>query len=85
MKSCETFWFRSCLFEAQAVDWVISVGCFSCYTAIITAIVTGHSRMSAISTKLGEDTNVCSNYLKNLINLGIIQKEIPYGESRRNE
>lgn len=50
------------------------------YTAIITAIATGHSRMSEISTKVGEDTNVCSNYLKNLINLGIIQKETPYGE-----
>lgn len=50
------------------------------YTAIITAIATGHSRMSEISTKVGEDTNVCSNYLKNLINLGIIQKKTPYGE-----
>ena len=50
------------------------------YTAIITAIATGHSRMSEISTKVGEDTNVCSNYLKNLMNLGIIKKETPYGE-----
>ena len=50
------------------------------YNAIITAIATGHSRMSEISSKVGEDTNVCSNYLKNLINLGIVQKETPYGE-----
>ena len=50
------------------------------YTAIITAIATGHSRMSEVSTKVGEDTNVCSGYLKNLINLGIIKKETPYGE-----
>ena len=50
------------------------------YTAIITAIATGNSRMSEISAKVGEDTNVCSNYLKNLMNLGIIQKETPYGE-----
>lgn len=50
------------------------------YTAIITAIATGYSRMSEISSKVGENTNVCSNYLKNLINLGIIQKETPYGE-----
>ena len=50
------------------------------YTAIITAIATGHSRMSEISTKVGEDTNICSGYLKNLINLGIIKKETPYGE-----
>ncbi len=50
------------------------------YTAIITAIATGASRMSEISTKVGEDTNVCSSYIKNLINLGIVQKETPYGE-----
>ncbi len=50
------------------------------YTAIITAIAAGASRMSEISTKVGEDTNVCSAYIKNLINLGIVQKENPYGE-----
>ena len=50
------------------------------YMAIITAIATGASRMSEISTKVGEDTNVCSIYLKNLVSLGIVQKEIPYGE-----
>jgi AAA+ ATPase superfamily predicted ATPase len=50
------------------------------YTAIIAAIATGSSRMSEISGKVGEDTNVCSLYLKNLINLGIVQKETPYGE-----
>ncbi len=50
------------------------------YTAIITAIAAGASRMSEISGKVGEDTNVCATYLKNLINLGIVQKETPYGE-----
>ena len=50
------------------------------YTAIITAIATGSSRMSEISNKVGEDTNVCTNYIKNLMNLGIVQKETPYGE-----
>lgn len=50
------------------------------YTAIITAIAGGASRMSEISTKVGEDTNVCSIYIKSLINLGIVQKETPYGE-----
>lgn len=50
------------------------------YNAIITAIATGHSRMSEISTKVGESTTVCSGYLKNLISLGIIKKETPYGE-----
>ena len=50
------------------------------YNAIITAIATGYSHMSEISTKVGENTNVCSNYIRNLINLGIIRKETPYGE-----
>lgn len=50
------------------------------YNAIITAIATGASRMSEISTKVGEDTSVCAAYLKNLISLGLIKKETPYGE-----
>ena len=50
------------------------------YTAIITAIATGASRMTDISTKVGEDTSVCTTYIKNLISLGIVQKETPYGE-----
>jgi len=50
------------------------------YTAIIAAIATGASRMSEISTKVGEDTNVCTSYIKNLMNLGIVQRETPYGE-----
>lgn len=52
----------------------------SVYTAIITAIAGGASRMSEISGKVGEDTNICSAYIKNLISLGIVQKETPYGE-----
>lgn len=56
------------------------------YMAIITAIAAGASRMSEISSKVGEHTNVCASYIKNLISLGIVQKETPYGEkaSRRS-
>ena len=50
------------------------------YTAIITAIAVGASRMSDISNKVGEDSNICANYLKSLINLGIVKKETPYVE-----
>ena len=50
------------------------------YNAVITAIATGSTRMSEISGKVGEDTNVCTAYVKNLIALGIIRKETPYGE-----
>lgn len=56
------------------------------YTAIITAVAAGASRMSEISSKVGESTNVCSIYIKNLLALGIIRKETPYGkkESRKS-
>lgn len=50
------------------------------YNAIIAAIATGASRMAEISAKVGEDTSVCAAYLKNLMVLGLIQKETPYGE-----
>lgn len=52
----------------------------SLYNALINAIATGYTKMSQISGKVGESTNVCSAYIKNLINLGIIKKETPYGE-----
>lgn len=50
------------------------------YTAIVTAISKGCSRLSEISNKVGEATNVCSRYIKNLLSLGIVKKETPYGE-----
>lgn len=50
------------------------------YNAIITAIAAGASRVSEIATKVGEDTPVCSGYLKNLLELGLIRRESPYGE-----
>lgn len=50
------------------------------YNALITAIATGASRMAEISTKVGENTSVCAAYLKTLMELGLIQKETPYGE-----
>lgn len=50
------------------------------YNAVITAVATGASRMAEISTKVGEDTSVCTNYLNNLMALGLIKKETPYGE-----
>ncbi len=50
------------------------------YNAIITAIANGASRMAEISTKVGENTSVCTAYLKNLTALGLLKKETPYGE-----
>ena len=50
------------------------------YNAIITAVAGGATRMAEISTKAGEDTSLCSSYLKNLISLGLIRRETPFGE-----
>ncbi len=50
------------------------------YNAIISAIANGYSKMSEISGKIGEDTSICTAHIKNLISLGIITKETPYGE-----
>lgn len=51
------------------------------YNAVITAIATGCSKMNEISNKIDENTSVCATYIKNLIMLGIIKKESPYGEN----
>lgn len=51
------------------------------YNAVITAIATGCSKMNEISNKIDEDTSVCATYIKNLITLGIVKKESPYGEN----
>lgn len=50
------------------------------YNAIISAIATGSTKMNEISNKIDEETSICSIYIKNLISLGIIKKETPYGE-----
>jgi AAA+ ATPase superfamily predicted ATPase len=50
------------------------------YNAMISAIATGSSKLSEISGKTGESTSTCSIYIRNLIALGIIKKETPYGE-----
>lgn len=52
------------------------------YNAVITAIATGASRVSEISTKIGESTSNCTVYLKNLMELGLVRRELPYGETR---
>lgn len=52
----------------------------SIYNAIITAIATGASKLSEISNRVGEDTSVCATYIRNLISLGLVKKETPYGE-----
>ena len=49
------------------------------YNAIISAIASGSSRLAEISGKVGEESSVCSAYLKNLISLGLVRRENPFG------
>ena len=50
------------------------------YNAVITAIASGCSKINEISGKIGENSSICAAYIKNLIMLGIVKKELPYGE-----
>lgn len=50
------------------------------YNAIIRAIAEGASHLNEIATKVGENSGVCSSYLKTLIDLGIVKKETPITE-----
>lgn len=52
------------------------------YNSIISAIANGYTKLSEISSKTGEQTSICSMYIKNLISLGIVKKEIPAGEDK---
>lgn len=49
------------------------------YNAIITAIADGASSSSQICTKTDLDSSLTASYLKKLIGLGLVKKEIPYG------
>lgn len=51
------------------------------YNAIISAIASGSSRLAEISGKVGEESSVCSAYLKNLISLGLVRRENPFGDT----
>jgi len=47
------------------------------YNAIIKAIATGASRNNEIATKVGIESSACTAYLKNLAELGLVQRETP--------
>jgi len=51
------------------------------YNGIIESIAEGASRLNEIATKCGIDSNKCAKYLKSLITLGIVRKELPVTET----
>ncbi|MCL1793951.1 MAG: ATP-binding protein [Oscillospiraceae bacterium] len=51
------------------------------YNSIIEAIASGASRLNEIATKCGTESNKCAKYLKSLISLGIVKKELPIADT----
>ena len=51
------------------------------YNGIIEAIAGGASRLNEIATKCGIESNKCAKYLRSLMSLGIVKKELPVTET----
>jgi AAA+ ATPase superfamily predicted ATPase len=51
------------------------------YNSIIEVIAKGASKLNEISTGIKEENDKCAKYIKTLIELDIIKKEIPFGEN----
>ena len=52
------------------------------YNAIISAIASGKTKLSEITTTVGAETGACSKYIDNLITLGILTREVPVTEPK---
>lgn len=50
------------------------------YSAVIEAIAGGHTKSGEISTKTGEEPAKCLKYINTLCELGILYREVPFGE-----
>jgi uncharacterized protein len=50
------------------------------YSAIITAVADGSSKLNEIATKAGIETSQCSKMLATLVGLGLVRKEFPVTE-----
>ena len=51
------------------------------YNSVISAVATGSSRMNDISTKIAEETAKSGKYIKTLLELRILRKEVPFDEN----
>ncbi len=54
------------------------------YHAVIEAIANGASHASEIATRTGEDSPKCLKYIHTLCQLGILYKEVPFGEKHNS-
>lgn len=51
------------------------------YNSIITSIAEGATKLNEIANKAGLESGLCSKYIKVLIDLGILKKEMPITEN----
>jgi AAA+ ATPase superfamily predicted ATPase len=51
------------------------------YNSVISAIATGASKLNDISTKIGEETAKTAKYVKTLLDMQILRKEVPFDEN----
>ena len=54
----------------------------STYNAIISAIANGASKLNEIATRVGLETSACTKYINVLMELEILKKALPYGETK---
>jgi AAA+ ATPase superfamily predicted ATPase len=54
---------------------------FAIYNAVIKAIASSANRLNEIASQVGVDTSACSNQVNTLITLGLVKREVPFGES----
>lgn len=54
------------------------------YCAIIEAIATGASKANEIAMKTGEESAKCLKYISTLRELGIVYREVPFGEKENS-
>ncbi len=52
------------------------------YNAIIEAIASGASKSNEIASRTGEESSKCLKYINTLIELGILHREVPFGEKK---
>lgn len=62
----------------EAVYWLIRVDIP--LLSFLLFMDGGAAKLSEIAGKVGEESAVCAAYIKNLISLGIVRKEVPFGE-----
>jgi AAA+ ATPase superfamily predicted ATPase len=51
------------------------------YNGIMEAVAGGASRLNEIAAKCGMESNKCAKYLKSLMSLGIVKRELPLTET----